>query len=551
MSKWIWAVGMCGVAGTSTIAQAQVRLDRADPSVIQQSLPPAEVPHTRPDVALTAEATATDPASTPPITPVVQAVTVHGRGGIPAEQFASVIAGAVGRTLTREDLSQLAGAIADVAKRRGYPLATATVEAQTLAQGVLRVALDLGRVDAVRVIGAKSPLADAILARALVTGGATRTRDLERAILLVGDIPGIRVKESRFTRQDGFGILLVTIVEDRASGYLQIDNRGSDEVGPVRSTALASFRNLAGSGDELALIASNTPLQPTEFSFVRGRYSAPVGSSGAFASASASYGRSNPGGSLKPLDVIGESVDVGAAFTQPLVRSRSHSLWAGVEFRGLSISQTVSDASLRDDRLALLTATVNGTATLAEGTLRAEFATVIGLPFDGVTRSGDPRSSRFDGDGRFVTGGYLIDWTRKLGGPYEIVLASAGQIASRPLLATAEIGAGGPGFGRAYDYAERTGDQGILGSVEVRAATGRVIPGIVDRSQLYGFVDGGVVSNLRGGVGGGSLASLGGGARFGTGHIDGMVEVAVPLNADRFDTQDRSPRISLRIARLF
>jgi hemolysin activation/secretion protein len=87
--------------------------------------------------------------------------------------------------------------------------------------------------------------------------------------------------------------------------------------------------------------------------------------------------------------------------------------------------------------------------------------------------------------------------------------------------------------------------------VELRYDAGRVIKGLIDRAQLYGFVDGGMVDNLGQGIGGGSLASTGGGARLGTGRFDWLVEVAVPLNADRFDTGDRNPRLSLRLARAF
>ena len=62
-------------------------------------------------------------------------------------------------------------------------------------------------------------------------------------------------------------------------------------------------------------------------------------------------------------------------------------------------------------------------------------------------------------DARFVAANYTLDWTRSLGKPFSLVLASAGQVASRPLLATMEFGLGGPMFGRGYDYAERTGEQ--------------------------------------------------------------------------------------------
>jgi hemolysin activation/secretion protein len=144
-----------------------------------------------------------------------------------------------------------------------------------------------------------------------------------------------------------------------------------------------------------------------------------------------------------------------------------------------------------------------------------------------------------------------VDWAASVAGPFSVALASAGQVASRPLLAVAEIGLGGPAFGRAYDYAERTGDYGIMGSVELRADAGRVVPGIVDRLQVYGFGDAGTVGNRRDGPGGGSLGSAGAGLRGGAGRVDAMVEVAFPIGQDRFDTGNRDPRISVRLARSF
>ncbi|MFH7813357.1 ShlB/FhaC/HecB family hemolysin secretion/activation protein, partial [Acetobacter lovaniensis] len=92
-----------------------------------------------------------------------------------------------------------------------------------------------------------------------------------------------------------------------------------------------------------------------------------------------------------------------------------------------------------------------------------------------------------------VTLSYDLDWTTRLAPHLSLALTSQAQVASRPLLATAEIGVGGPAFGRAYDYAERTGDNGILGGAELRFDLGRTLPGIVDRTHIYGAVDGGYV----------------------------------------------------------
>lgn len=530
-------------------AVAQVRLDRADPTISEKALP-KQVP--APISEIPSGSAGTPPASTviAPARQVATAIVVDGNSRVPSSAFASAIVPYIGRELSAYDLSQLASAVASVARSEGYTFASASIAPQPISDGILHITLDEGTIAAVRVIGVSSPLADKILTDALVTAQPVRRQALERAILLVGDIPGLTVKSSKYLRQNGFGILLVTVTQDRASAYLQVDNRGSAEVGPIRTTVLANLRGVAQSGDELRLIVASTFLEPTEFAFFRALYAAPVDAHGSIVTVSGSYGRANPGASLKPLDVVGNSADVSVGYTTPLMRSRARSLWASVELRALKSDQTLFGSPLRRDRLATVTGTITGAGTVGPGVLRGELAMVGGLPIDGVSHEGDRRTSRSDGDARFMTWGYTMDWSADVVGPFAMALASSGQLASRPLLATAEIGAGGPAFGRAYDYAERTGDQGVLGSAELRANLGRVQGGL-DRIQLYGFVDGGYVDNLRGGVGGGSLLSTGTGARLGYGFIDGMIEIAFPLNEDRFDTESKSPRVSFRLSRIF
>lgn len=538
------------VALASQGAQAQTALDRADPRLIEKTLPAAEVPqgpiaapHPGPAAAVAGTSSA--------LTRAVRAVIVEGRDRLAPSLFAAPITAVIGQQLDRDQVAALAGAIAGVARAQGYPFATARVPAQAQSDGVLRVTLDLGKIDAVRVIGGRSATADRMLGHALATGQPVRQKQLERALLLVGDVPGIRVTDTRLVRQDGFGILLVTIETDRASGYVQIDNRGSKEVGPIRSTALATLHSLLNDGDELAVIVSQTPLQPSEFAFARARYSSIISDDGLVLSASGSLARTRPGGFLRTLDVRGRSADAAVSLQYPLLRTRTRSLFATAELRALGTDQDIARRRLRSDRIATLTGTVGGNMAFGGGTLRGEVAALAGLPLAGVTHAGSLLGSRFDGDARFVAGTYLVDWTVRLGKPFSMVIASAGQLASRPLLAAMEIGLGGPAFGRGYDYAERTGDKGAMGSLELRADIGRIPGSVVDRGQLYTFVDGGAVGNLGGGTGGGSLVSSGVGLRIGTGRFDWMAEAALPLSDVRFDTGDRRPRISLRVARAF
>lgn len=543
---------LCGMLLGAAPVAAQVRLDRADPTITEQVLPkPAKggaSQRTAPETS-TPDAVAVAAAQAAPV--IASAIIVGGSVALSPPDFAHVLVDYVGRPLAQEDLSSLAGAVAALARSAGYPFATATIEPQSLADGILHVTLDEGRIDAVRVIGGTSPQADQILTHALVSDRPLRADMLERAITLVGDLPGVTVKESRFTRQNGFGILLVTIVQDRISAYAQVDNRGNREIGPIRSTQIVDVRSILTSGDQLSLLSSQTPLQPAEFFFVRARYSAPVDARGSTVAVSASYGRARPGAELLPLNVIGHSYDGAVSFSTPLVRNRKQALNASVEFRGIRSEQSLLGTQLRDDRLATLAATLGGVTPFGGGVLRGNVSVTGGLPVPGVSGEGAARLSRADGDARFVTLGYDADWSAKLDRHLSVALASAGQLASRPLLATAEIGLGGPAFGRGYDNAERTGDNGILGAAELRADAGRILPGAIDRLQVYGFVDGGYVANLRGGFGGGGLVSTGGGARLGTGKFDVLVEIAKPVSTVRFDTADKRPRITVRVSRGF
>jgi hemolysin activation/secretion protein len=539
-----------GAALAGTPGAAQTALDRADPTIAARALPrpsleqPERARPTEVDAASRAAAGAT-------LTPPVRGVRVRGAEGVPSSAYAAAVNPLIGRALDRAALARLAGDVAGAVRARGYPFATAAVAAQPMADGLLQVDVDLGQIDAVRVIGARSAAADALLVDTLTGHGAVTQKMLERALLLVGDVPGVRVTETRYVRQDGFGILLVTIASDRATAYAQLDNRGSAEVGPVRSTLLASLRGLAGDGDELALIVAQTPFEPNEFAYLRVRYAAPVDSAGSVLAVAGSVARSNPGAALAPLDVVGRSGDLSVSYTRALVRTRARSLWGSAELRAVTVTQTLRSMRLRRDRLATATASLSGQATIAGGALRSELAGVVGLPLAGVSHAGDALLSRADGDARFVLATWQMDYTHRLGGPFAVMVAGAAQLASRPLLATAEIGLGGPGFARGYDYAERTGDQGAMASAELRADAGRVLRGVIDRAQGYAFVDGGRVSNLRDGFGSGTLTSTGLGVRAGTGRLDGMVEIAFPLNADRFDTGNRRPRISLRLSRVF
>ena len=128
---------------------------------------------------------------------------------------------------------------------------------------------------------------------------------------------------------------------------------------------------------------------------------------------------------------------------------------------------------------------------------------------------------------------------------WSVRFAAAGQWASTPLLASQEFFLGGQLFGRGYDTAEITGDNGIAGSVELRFDQ-KINAGALKMIQVYGFFDGGAVRDFHAGEDRNiSLASGGGGVRwFFADDLQADVGVAVPLTY-------RSPENYYRDTRVF
>ena len=168
-----------------------------------------------------------------------------------------------------------------------------------------------------------------------------------------------------------------------------------------------------------------------------------------------------------------------------------------------------------------------------------------------ATMRGDPLASRADAGGRFSVVRAWAQYDHRLGHGFSLQVAGEAQLASRPLLASEEIGLGGRQFLRAFDYWEVSGDEGAAASAELRYDIEGGLPDPLRRLQLYLYADAGRATNLRGGFGGGSLASAGGGARAWFSHgVEAAVELGLPLTDSPFNASP-DPRFSFSLGSRF
>jgi hemolysin activation/secretion protein len=329
---------------------------------------------------------------------------------------------------------------------------------------------------------------------------------------------------------------------DRLRGEAEFDNWGTGPVGPLRAHLTVEINQLLGD-DRLTVGGVATPVDPGEFGLVRVSYDH-IATPGTRIGLGGYYADSAPGADLEDRDLDGRSAMIWIETGQALVRRRDFSLWSEVRFSLRDSEQKRDDALRRDDRISAVSASLFANAKVGEGRARARLRIVQGLDLFDATQEGEPFASRTDGSAIFTK---LESWAQlrlPLPGRLSLELEAEGQLASRPLLSSEEMGLGGRRFLRGYDYREVAGDSGVAASAELRYDLGLGRRKKV-RAQLYGFADAGLVDNLRNDEGDGNLASAGGGVRVDLRRAVSLTaEVGVPLRRGP-QSGSRDPRVSI------
>lgn len=527
---------------------AQSQADRVDPArVARERVPVTHTPEPSSSTVVTTSWAPTAPAATGAL--AVGAIRFAGLEELTPADFADIVERYVGRSLDKSELSRLAEEVAARVRGRGYIFASAAIEPQRLAAGVLTVRVDPGRIDEVRLAGVEnSAVRDALTP---LVGKPARMDQVERRLLIAGDIDGASIVRSAFVREGERGILLVTVAQAAVRARVTLDNDSTKPIGPYQIRADLDVNGIVAKDDTVTFTYSTTPLDFDELQYGRVSYGKRVSADGTEVSAAVSFAATRPGSYLEALDLKGRSWSGSLRVLQPLRRRRDGSLWASASIDLRDSEQRRGDVLRRDDRIVAVRLALTGSGMIAGGRLRGSGIVSQGLPLFGATDTGDRLASRADADGTFTSFVAWSDWTRGLSDGWSIRLAMQGQVALQPLLIAEEIGMGGGSFLRGYDYSERSGDQGILGSLELRYDW-RDPFGLGRKAQLYAFLDGGSVGNLSGGFGGGSLASAGGGVRADVSStMDANLELAFPLTEPRYETGGHDPRLVFRVLRLF
>jgi hemolysin activation/secretion protein len=481
-------------------------------------------------------------------------VVIDGATAIDPERLVPLYAPLIASTVTAADLAGLAEAIAAFYRDAGYPLASAFIPPQAIVSGIVRVQVAEGHVAALTFEGApgEAPIVRETM-RAVTAERPLRLATLERRLLLLDDIPGVRVTDARVRAIDvatGAYELIVKLESSPFDAFASLDNRGTRSNGPWQLflSGGTSFFQGDGAWRVHGGVLTN-PFSPRETRFGTVGVQRTLGSSGTMLNASVSANDDVAGKPDSDEDQQTRSARFVIGVTHPLLRSRSRSLWAGVSFDALrSAEDRFGTVSSRDNLRVLRAISYLVQADPWGGENTLSFEGSYGLDAFGASPQGSERS-RDDASGRFAKLRVDAARTQRLMGPVSAHLALSGQTASRPLLSSEEFSLGGARYGRAFDPSELSGERGWAGVAELRWADPVQLH---DRlaSELFAFVDTGVIWNdLPGKDSREYLSSAGLGVRLRT--DNGLrlgAEVATPLDSSSRELRSQGTRFFLTLA---
>jgi hemolysin activation/secretion protein len=404
----------------------------------------------------------------------VSSVQISGSTAFTDLELLPLVNDVAGQDVTLADLEAAAARITQFYRANGFPVARAYVPAQRIERGNLQFAVMEGHYGALDVHN-DSQLSDAFVRgtlRAVNPDDLIETASLDRQVLLLQDLAGASVT-ARLTPGDRLGTSDLVVNIDGAppfSGTFETDNFGNRYTGELRAGGSVAATNLAGRGDVLSvrgLVSEDSGLW-----YGRASYLIPVTTGGLRAGGAVSRTHYSLGDRFSSLDADGEANIFSMMMQYPLLRSMRANLEVRAALNYFDLNDEIQATDTSDPRsVSSMTLTLTGdlddglfgggwnaaALTIGSGSLQID---------DDVATAIDRATVRAEGD--FEVLAYSLMRRQHITDTVQLYVSVLGQYASRNLDPSQKFVLGGPNAVRAYGQGVGIGDQGVLGTAELR-----------------------------------------------------------------------------------
>ncbi|SAK78104.1 hemolysin activation/secretion protein-like protein [Caballeronia temeraria] len=505
------------------------------------------------------------PPAAPPEAPegkkfVLRNIAFAGNETLPAGTLLPLVADKIGQQVSINDLNAMSARIAKAYHERGFPLAQVVIPPQDVTNGDVTFTVLEGKIGRVRLTMAPgAPIKESMVRARLAAiepGKPLRQSELERTMLLLSDLPGIRVSSALETGSTpGTVDLSVTVEPVRRWNFaVSADDYGSAPAGRWRLGALGRLASPFGIGDNLDINLLAAERADTVYGRIG--YDAPVDASGTRVGIAYSHLYYYLGEQFASLNAHGDADVVTASVSHPLIRSRSQNLLlrGALEYR--SLTDKIDSVSF-DNPQKLYVASVGLSYESRDSFLGGGFNSAdVQLAFAHLNIDSAVAEAIDQGPFGRHTQGNSVRLTMQANRLNAITrntsffLGVSGQWANQNLDSSSRITLGGPRAVRAYSPSESVVDEGLIATAQLRYA---VIPSVT----LSAFFDIGVGRyNAKSipGQGANTVTRSGAGiGAFWNGPYGITVDASVAWRTTRPDTtgDDKVPRVYVQVSKSF
>ncbi len=418
---------------------------------------------------------------------IVNSLRVTGAKAYSEADLIAVTGFKPGSMLSLADLRAMATRITSHYQRQGYFVAQAYLPAQDIKDGIVTIAVidgQYGKVTLNNQTNVSNTLANSLLS-GLSSGDAVTAAPLEHRLLLLTDLPGVKVNSSLVPGAEvGSSDLVVNMIPgQRVTGSIDADNAGNYYTGANRIGATVNFNEPLGLGDvaSLRVLTSGSGLN-----YARGSYQLQWGKATVGIAYSAlDYELSR--GVYEGLGYNGTAKVASLYGSYPLIRSRNSNLYAGLAYDDKTFESKQNSTTYSDKSAQVLTASLYGNQRDSWG---GGGQNLYSLAWS----AGNIDGNSADLNGHFNKLGFSLQRLQRVTDIVSLSAAINGQLASKNLDASEQMALGGMYGVRAYPEGETYADQGYVVNLEARLQVPQFSNYLPGQLQLIGFVDAGKVT---------------------------------------------------------
>lgn len=331
------------------------------------------------------------PAGADKVVVTVRAVRFEGAYPDLADTVQDLTAAVTGRRVTVAQLYSYAAAVEQVYARAGYVLVRVVIPEQTLSDGgIFRLVVIDGYIEAVDVSAVPDRVRSVVAERtsALVDQHRILLSEIERRVLLAGDVVGIRLRSTLVRGQRPGGTRLVLEgTHYGVQGTVGTDNRLSEAYGRWQYSASVALNSAFSLGEQFyGTVTTSRSLDSWADSPLRvwgiGAV-IPIGYDGFTINPEYTVSHSRPLVELGGLQTADEFTRFAVRASYPFIRTRSRSLIGNLAYERIEqVSEAIEfDQELNHDRYGVLRIGAEAAWVLSWGsplTLSATFSRGLG-----------------------------------------------------------------------------------------------------------------------------------------------------------------------------